>query len=35
MMGYDKISLNEDILLDLPFSEGVGVITHDQAKPHH
>lgn len=32
---YDKLGLNEDILLDLPFREGIGVITHDVAKPHH
>ena len=32
---YDSISLNSDILLDLPFREGTGAITHDVAKPHH
>lgn len=35
MKGYDLIPENEDILLDLSFYEGVGLITHDQAKPHH
>ncbi len=35
MRGYDNIPENEDILLDLPFYEGVGTITRDQAKPHH
>jgi len=32
---YDKLGINEDILLDLPFREGVGDITHDVGKPHH
>jgi len=32
---YDKLSINEDILLDLPFNEGSGAITGDIAKPHH
>jgi len=35
MIGYDKRPEYEDILLDLPFYEGVGAITRDQAKPHH
>lgn len=35
MIGYDKRPEYEDILLDLPFYEGVGTITRDQAKPHH
>lgn len=35
MIGYDKLSLNHQILLDLPFREGTGIITHDVAKPHH
>ena len=35
MRGYDKISENDSILLDLPFREGGGTITRDQAKPHH
>ena len=28
---YDKVSENEDILLDLSFYEGSGIITHNQA----
>lgn len=32
---YDKIPYNDQILLDLPFYEGDGTITHDQAMPHH
>ena len=35
MKGYDKYPLNSGILLDLPFREGTGLITHDMAKPHH
>lgn len=35
LRSYDKIGINEDILFDLPFSEGVGVITQDIAKLHH
>ena len=35
MLGYDKISLNHGMLLDLPFREATGAITHDVAKPHH
>ena len=35
MIGYDKIPENEDILLDLPYREGVGAVTMDVAKPHH
>ena len=35
MKGYDNIPENEDLLLDLPFYEGTGAITQDQAKPHH
>ena len=35
MIGYDGIPINEDILLDLQFSEGAGLIVRDQAKPHH
>ena len=33
--GYDNKPENASILLDLPFYEGVGMITNDQAKPHH
>ncbi len=32
---YDNLGINREILLDLPFREGTGVITHDVAKPHH
>lgn len=32
---YDNLSYNRRMLLDLPFREGVGVITQDIAKPHH
>ena len=32
---YDKISYNNRMLLDLPFREGIGVVTQDVAKPHH
>ena len=35
MKSYDKIPENEDMLLDLPFREGAGALTHDHAKPHH
>ena len=35
MLGYDKYSINHQMLLDLPFREGVGTITRDIAKPHH
>ncbi len=35
MIGYDKIGLDYGQLLSLPFTEGVGVITHDVAKPAH
>jgi len=32
---YDSVGYNREILLDLPFREGTGVITQDVAKPHH
>lgn len=32
---YDNLAINREILLDLPFREGRGVITQDVAKPHH
>lgn len=33
---YDSLPLNADILLDLPFREGIGALyTRDVAKPHH
>ena len=35
MIGYDNLAINHQILLDLPFREGVGTITRDVAKPHH
>ena len=34
-ISYDNLSINHGIVLDLPFREGVGLITHDIAKPHH
>ncbi len=33
--GYDKLSLDYGMLLDLRYSEGVGLITKDRARPHH
>jgi len=35
MKGYDKLSVNHQVLLDLPFREGSGTITHDVSKVHH
>jgi len=35
MIGYDKLKINRQIALDLPFREASGLITHDLAKPHH
>lgn len=35
MIGYDNLALNHGIVLDLPFREATGLITHDVAKPHH
>lgn len=35
MIGYDNLSIDHQILLDLPFREATGLITHDVAKPHH
>ncbi len=32
---YDDIPTNASALLDLPFREGIGIITQDVAKPHH
>ena len=32
-IGYDKSSINRNILLDLPFREGKGAFTRDIAKP--
>jgi len=34
-IGYDKLSLNHQLLLGLTFEEMTGVITHDRAKPVH
>ena len=34
-LGYDNKSINHQMLLDLPFLEGIGAITHDQSKVHH
>lgn len=34
-VGYDKLSLDHNLLFDLPFREGIGAITQDIAKPHH
>ncbi|MBA7593413.1 hypothetical protein ES703_00333 [subsurface metagenome] len=35
MKGYDNLGVNHGIVLDLPFREATGLITHDIAKPHH
>jgi hypothetical protein len=35
MIGFDNYSINHQLLLALPFEEMIGVITHDNAKPHH
>lgn len=35
MKGYDNFRINHGIVLDLPFREATGLITHDIAKPHH
>lgn len=35
MIGYDKLALNHQILLDLPFREGCGCVCCDVGKPHH
>ncbi len=32
---YDNLGTNRQAVLDLPFREGVGIITQDVAKPHH
>ncbi len=32
---YDNLGFNVEAVLDLPFREGVGIITQDVAKPHH
>ena len=35
MKGYDKVAVNHEMLMDLPFLEGTGALTRDVAKPHH
>ena len=35
MIGYDKLSLNHQLLLGLTFEEMTGAITRDRAKPVH
>lgn len=35
MKGYDKWALNKQMLLDLQFTEGTGILARDSAKPHH
>lgn len=32
---YDSIGYNQEMLLDLPLREGIGILTADVAKPHH
>ena len=33
---YDSLAINRNIILDLPFREGIGALyTHDISKPHH
>ncbi len=32
---YDNVIYNKHILLDLPVREATGIITKDEAKPHH
>lgn len=32
---FDKVAVNRQMLLSLPFREGVGTITQDVAKPEH
>jgi len=34
-VGFDKLAIDHELLLGLPFREGTGLITHDRAKPHH
>ncbi len=33
--GYDKLALDYGMVLDLRFEEGIGLVTKDQARPHH
>lgn len=32
---YDKIALNQGLVLDLPLFEGVGALARDISKPHN
>lgn len=34
-ISHDKVRLNHQLLLSIPFEEMVGQIVHDQADPHH
>lgn len=34
-IGFDKITIDHNLLLGLPFEEGIDVLAHDRAKPHH
>lgn len=34
-IGYDKLSLNHELLLGLTFEEMIGTVTYDRAKPAH
>ena len=34
-LAFDKLALNHQSLLALPFEEGARLVTHDNAKPHH
>ena len=34
-LSFDKLALNHQVLLALPFEEGIRLVTHDNAKPHH
>lgn len=35
VLGYDKKSINDSLVLGLGFDEMTGVVTHDRAKPYH
>ena len=35
MILYDNLGYNMQMALDLPFREGIGILTYDVAKPHH
>lgn len=34
-IGFDKKSINHELLLGLPFREGINTLVFDRAKPHH